>query len=93
LFNPNTGADIVSPIGKFLGIVNNFALQEDWDNQERSSTVTIILTCSSLIGVLATKLSGRFTNPTDQQKFFPADNSMNRIPSLINSNFNFGAPS
>jgi hypothetical protein len=93
LFNPNTGADLVSPVGKFLGIVNNFALQEDWDNESRSSSVTIILTCSSLISVLATKLGGRFTNPTDQQKFFPADNSMNRVPSLINSNFNFGAPS
>jgi hypothetical protein len=92
LFDPNTGADITAPVGKFVGLVNNFALQEDWDNETRSSTVTIILTCSSLIGVLNTKLAGRFSNPTDQQKFYPGDNSMNRVPSLINSNFNFGAP-
>lgn len=92
LFNPNTGAAITTPIGKFKGLVNNFALQEDWQEGGKDSTVTILLTCTSIVSVMQTKLAGRYTNPTDHQRFFPNDLAMNRVPNLAGSNFNFGAP-
>lgn len=93
IFNPNTGAALVSPVGKFKGIVNNFALQEEFEEGGKNSSVTILLTCSSIVGVLQNKLAGRFTNPTSHKTFFPTDLSMDRVPNLVNSNFNFGAPS
>ena len=34
----------------------------------------------------------RRTNPADEKLFFPSDLSMDRVPSLAKSNFNFGAP-
>lgn len=92
IFNPNTGAALVSPVGKFKGIVNNFALQEEWAEGGKDSSVTILLTCSSLVGILNNKLSGRYTNPTSHKTFFPNDTAMDRVPNLVNSNFNFGAP-
>ena len=92
IFNPNTGAALTSPVGKFKGIVNNFALQEEFGEGGKDSSVTILLTCTSLVGILNDKLAGRFTNPTSHKTFFPNDLSMDRVPNLVNSNFNFGAP-
>ena len=92
LFNPNTGTAIVSPVGKFKGLVNNFALQEQYDEGSKTTTVTILLTCTSVVSLLQEKLAGRFTNPTSWQAFFPTDLSMTRVPNLVSSNFNFGAP-
>jgi hypothetical protein len=92
LFNANTGADIVSPIGKFKGLVNNFALSEEYNVVEKNSSVSVVLTCSSIVGLLQTKVAGRRTNPTDQKLYYPNDLSMDRVPNLSSANFNFGAP-
>jgi uncharacterized membrane protein len=95
IFNPTTGALLAitgNPMGKFKGIVNNFALQEQWTEGSNDSTVTILLTCTSVVSLLRNKISGRRTNPIDQQFWFPTDQSMNRVPNLADSNYNFGAP-
>jgi hypothetical protein len=54
--------------------------------------VSLTLTCTSVVGLLNNKITGRRTNPTDQELFYPGDKSMDRVPSLAKSNFNFGAP-
>lgn len=77
-----------NPMGRFQGIVNNYALDEQYSG---SATNTILLTCSSTIEVLSNKIAGRATNPIDQKQFFPNDLSMDRVPNLAKSNFNFGA--
>lgn len=95
LFDASTGEylDIEgNPLGRFRGFVNNFSLTEEWDNLTRTSSNTIVLTCSSSASVLQNKVSGRKTNPESQKKFFPNDLSMDRVPNLENSTFNFGAP-
>jgi hypothetical protein len=38
------------------------------------------------------RVTGRRTNPDDQKKFYPTDVSMDRVPTLVDANFNFGAP-
>lgn len=91
IFNANTGANI-STVGKFKGIVNNYSLQEEFPEGGKDSSVTILLTCTSIVSILMQKYSGRFTNPTDNAKWFPNDLSFDRVPNLVNSNFNFGAP-
>jgi hypothetical protein len=95
LFNANTGADLPvspNPLGKFKGLVNNFSLNEEYDVEQNTSSVTILLTCTSVVGLLRGKLAGRRTNPVDQKEFFPQDLAMDRVPNLADSNFNFGAP-
>jgi hypothetical protein len=79
-----------NPAGRFQGIVNNYSLEEEWN--ESGSSNTILLTCSSSVDLLANKVSGRRTNPNDQRALYPDDVSMDRVLSLANSNFNFGAP-
>ena len=96
LFNANTGTDLPvspNPVGKFKGLVNNFSLNEEYDVEQQISSVTILLTCTSVVGLLRNKVSGRRTNPVDQKQFFPGDLAMDRVPNLADSNFNFGAPS
>jgi hypothetical protein len=95
LFDPQTNQllDIPgNPLAKYRGFVNNYSLQEDYDQSTRSSTNTLVLICASSIDVLANKFSGRRTNPYSQKKYFPNDISMDRVPTLENATFNFGAP-
>lgn len=93
-FNPATGQQLNiagNPVGRFFGIVNNYSLQEEYNTDDRSSTNTIVMTCSSYVDVLGNKVSGRRTNPQDQKYLYPTDLSMDRVPNLAGANFNFGA--
>lgn len=92
IFNPATGEllNIVgNPVGKFQGIVNNYSLNEDWSGQDATNTISLM--CTSTVGILSNKLSGRRTNPIDQRELYPTDASMDRVGSIANSNYNFGA--
>jgi hypothetical protein len=95
IFDANTGVLINvagNPAGKFKGLVNNFGLTEEYEEGGKDSSVTIQLTCTSIVTLLQDKITGRRTNPVDQNFWFPNDLSMDRVPNLENSNFNFGAP-
>ena len=81
-----------NPSGRFRGFVNNYAINEEWDNLTRVTTNTLVLICASAVDVLNRKISGRKTNPESQKRFFPTDLSMDRVPNLENATFNFGAP-
>lgn len=95
LFDPATGVLLPisgNPAGRFTGIVNNYALSEEYSSEDKNSTATIALICSSNVNVLESKISGRATNPEDQKALNANDISMDRVPNIANSNFNFGAP-
>ena len=81
-----------NPAGRFFGIVNNYSLSEDYDIDTRTSTNTITFVCSGILDVLASTLKGRRTNPQDQRSLYSTDASMDRVPSLVGSYFDFGAP-
>ena len=94
-FDVNTGEllnIIGNPAGKFQGIVSNFDITDDLEMGADLGTVTLTLTATSVVEMLNNKISGRRTNPIDQQLLYPTDVSMDRVPSLAKSNFNFGAP-
>jgi hypothetical protein len=94
-FDPVTGValDIAgNPAGKFNGIVSNFEIADDLDIGGDTGTITLVLTCTSVVELLNNKVSGRRTNPIDQDQFYPNDKSFDRVPALAKSNFNFGAP-
>lgn len=93
---------------RFSGIISNYAVQEDIDISGQGGSVnhTITIICSSLMGWLENKISGRRTNQQDYQSLFanPTENtyinvntiqtdpSMNRVQALYNANFDFGRP-
>lgn len=93
LFDPvtNTALNITgNPLARYRGFVNNYTLQEDWNQDTRTSSNTIVLVCASALDVLSNKVSGRKTNPYSEKKYFPNDVSMDRVPSLENATFDFG---
>lgn len=97
VFDHNTGelvveSGVTNPAQVFRGILTNWGLQEDLDNTTLSSSNTIVFTVASEVGLLANKVNGRRTNPTSWQTYYPDDPSMDRVPNLMNANFNFGAP-
>lgn len=81
-----------NPAGRFQGIINNWALEEDYQSGSSDISNRIIFTCSSTVDVLINKTSGRRTNSNDQRALYPTDNCFDRVIALNNSNFNFGAP-
>jgi hypothetical protein len=94
-FNPSTG-DLLNiagnPAGKFQGVVSNFDITDDLEMGSDTGTISLTLTCTSVVELLNNKITGRRTNPIDQNIFYPTDTAMDRVPSLAKSNFNFGAP-
>jgi hypothetical protein len=76
---------------RFIGFVNNMALDEEYDTENRISSNTVVLSCSSVVDVMQNKISGRRTNPASMKRFYSSDISMDRVPTLINSYFDFGA--
>lgn len=81
-----------NPMGRFRGFVNNYSLQEEYDAGQRTGRNTIVLICASAVDVLSNKVAGRKTNPASQKRFYPSDVSMDRVPTLENTTFDFGAP-
>jgi hypothetical protein len=94
-FNAATGTFLNitgNPAGRYRGFINNYSLNEEYDPQTRTSSNTLVLVCSSAVDVLSNKIAGRRTNPESQKQFYPNDLSMDRVPTLENATFNFGAP-
>jgi hypothetical protein len=92
-FNPTTGGTIpiTGPFGRFVGFVNNYSIQEEYDVDSRTATNTLALICNSSVDVLQNKITGRRTNPRSQKAFYPNDLAMDRVPTLKNATFDFGA--
>jgi hypothetical protein len=83
---------LIDTQGYFIGRVNNYSLQEDYRIEDRTANNIILLDCASNISVLKQKIAGRKTNPQSEQKFYPSDTSMDRVPTLKGTKFDFGAP-
>ena len=95
LFNPTTNVLLAvsgNPFKRFHGVITNYTINEEYDNDTLTSSSTITFTASSMVEVLGNTAKGRRTNPKDQKSFYPTDVSMDRIPALVRSKFNFGAP-
>ena len=81
-----------NPLGRFFGLVTNYTLDETYDLGTGQATNTIGLVCANWLEVLGKKKTGRKTNPEDMDAYYTGDNSFDRVPSLVNANFNFGEP-
>lgn len=79
-----------NPQIRFQGYISNLGLDEDWNQESRTSTNTLVLNCASVVDVMNNKIAGRKTNPSSQKKFYPTDISMDRVPRLEETKFDFG---
>jgi hypothetical protein len=92
-FNSITGNLLTvsnNPVGLFRGIISNYEIADDLEGD--TGSVSLVMTATNFISLLENKYGGRYTNPIDQNTYFPNDRSMDRVPALSRSNFNFGAP-
>lgn len=85
---------ITSPTQQFFkryqGIVSNYSVTEDWNEQVRSRVATVGLSCASFRTILENRVGGVRTTPKIWQAFYPGDTSMNRVPAIAGSYFDFG---
>ena len=80
-----------NPLLEFVGVVNNFSIDEQWSDQKTQSvTTTIALSCASTLAVLNKQESGRRTNQADENYWFPGDNAFSRVAMLQDAVFDFG---
>ena len=77
---------------RYQGIVSNFAVNEEYNEQLRTRVATAIASCSSMRFVLENRVTGIRTNKGSWQFFYPADTSMNRVPVIASTYFDFGKP-
>jgi len=75
---------------RYQGIVSNFSITEDWNEQARTRVATVGLSCASFRTILENRVGGVRTTPKIWQVYYPADTSMNRVPTIAGSYFDFG---
>jgi hypothetical protein len=77
---------------RYQGYIGNFSVTEDWNEQLRSRVATCSISCSSFRTILQNRIGGLKTNPTVWKNFYPGDTSMNRVPVIASTYFDFGSP-
>ena len=77
---------------RFDGYVSNFSLSENWDQDNKMSSNTIGIQCSNIHAIMEKKYSGRRTNDTDEQFWYPGDTGMSYVKALADTQFDFGKP-
>jgi hypothetical protein len=86
----SAGTQIGTTQSRWVGAVGNYALDEDYDVLNTTATNSIQLDCICTVELLQNKLAGRKTNPTSMQSFFANDTSFDRVPGLVDAQFDFG---
>ena len=84
------GSQIGTTQQRWIGTINNYNLDEEYDVLNTTATNSIQIDCLSNVEILQNKVSGRKTNPVSMQKYFASDTSFNRVPGLMGSQFDFG---
>ncbi len=77
---------------RYQGIVSNFAINEEFNEQLRTRIATAVASCSSMRFVLENRVTGIRTNKGSWQFFYPSDTSMDRVPVIASTYFDFGKP-
>lgn len=75
---------------RYQGIINNVAINEDFNAELRQRIATCVLTSSSMRSVLDARVAGIKTNEQSWKVFYPNDTSMNRVAVIASTYFDFG---
>jgi len=75
---------------RYQGIVNNVAINETFDEKKRERTVVCVVSCASMRLVLDSRIAGIKTNPSNWRFLYANDTSMDRVPVIASTYFNFG---
>jgi hypothetical protein len=84
------GSQIGTTQNRWIGAIGNYALDEDYDVLNTIASNSIQLDCICTVELLQDKRAGRKTNPVSMQSFFANDTSFDRVPGLVDAQFDFG---
>lgn len=76
---------------RYQGIINNIAINEDYNERARTRIATCTFSCASMRTVLDNRVAGIKTNPNNWKFLYPNDTSMDRVPLIASTYFDFGA--
>ena len=77
---------------RYTGIVSNCSITEDFNDQLRTRIATVGITCASFRTILENRIQGIKTTPKAWNFIYAADTSMNRVPVIAATYFDFGKP-
>jgi hypothetical protein len=77
---------------RYTGLVSNAAITEQFDDDLRIRLATVSVSCSSFRTILENRIQGIKTVPKAWNFLYPSDTSMNRVPIVAATYFDFGAP-
>lgn len=77
---------------RYQGIVASVSITENWNTQLRQRIATCTIACSSMRQILMNRVAGVKTNPNSWKFIYPNDTSMDRVPVIASTYFDFGAP-
>jgi hypothetical protein len=75
---------------RFTGIVTNYNIAEDLDNDNNFDTFTVSIAASSYKTILENRIAGRKTNEESWKFFNPTDTSMDQVYAISGVQFDFG---
>jgi hypothetical protein len=75
---------------RYQGYVSNYSITEDWNENLRTRVATCGISCASFRTILENRISGLTTNPIVWKKFYDGDKSMDRVPVISATYFDFG---
>ena len=77
---------------RYTGIVSNASITEQFDDNLRIRIATVGISCSSFRSILDNRIQGIKTVPKAWNFIYPNDTSMNRVPIVASTYFDFGKP-
>ena len=77
---------------RYSGIINNISIDEKFNLQVRDRIATCVMACASFREVLNNRVAGIKTNPSNWRFLYPTDTSMDRVPIIASTYFDFGQP-
>ena len=77
---------------RYTGIVSSVSISEDFNAQLRTRVATCGLSCASFRTILENRVQGVKTVPKAWNFFYPGDTSMDRVPVIASTFFDFGKP-
>jgi hypothetical protein len=77
---------------RYQGIINNVAINEEFNDQLRQRIATCVVSSASMRAVLDARIAGIKTNEQSWKEFYPNDTSMDRVAVIASTYFDFGKP-
>jgi hypothetical protein len=75
---------------RYQGLVSTVAISEEFDTDKRIRVATCVLSCASFRTILQNRVGGIRTNPSIWKTVYANDTSMDRVPVIASTFFDFG---